>query len=81
MAHTIKVGGTMKKGDCESTGCCTGNPGHVCECAPEFELKVDSTASRIVVDGKTFSIERDPASADRNSAPATPSGYGAWKLV
>lgn len=81
MAHTIKVGGIMKKGDCESTGCCTGNPGHVCECAPEFELTVDNAGSRIVVDGNTFSIERDPASADRNSPPATPSAYGAWKLV
>ena len=47
----------------------------------EFELTVDSAASRIVVDGNTFSINRDPASADRNSPPTGPPAYRAWKLV
>ena len=83
MTHSIKVSGEMMKGKCDATGCCTGNRGHVCNCAPEFEMTLDSTGSRIVVDGKTYAIDRDPSSADRRTPPAvdSPPTYRAWKLI
>ncbi len=79
---TFELDGEMDKGDCETTGCCTGNPGHVCRCAPSFKLVLNAGRTEIVVDGRTFAIDR-PSRGGRDVPPAIPSPnrYQAWPLV
>lgn len=82
LKHSVGLSAEMKKGDCDATGCCTGNPGHECNCRPSFRLSVDGTASQIDVDGRAFRITRDPATADRHHPPVpAPPNYRAWQLV
>ena len=44
-----------------------------------FKLKVNGTTAFIEVDGKSYPIERDPATADRRSPPTPDTKH--WKLA
>ena len=56
--------------------------GHVCHCDPKFKLVLNDTQTAIIVDGKTFLIDR-PSRGGRDFPPAipAPNRYQAWPLV